>query len=100
MYVKLSPRNLNPGPYPPHPTSTYTCEVTITSMVHGSYNLMIIYYVLPSFNLLTCNTLHTNIFLFFGAIINTIKYIIKHLFLSLIISGLIINILSSLKRNL
>ena len=27
--VKLLPGNLNPSPYPPHPTSTYTYEVTI-----------------------------------------------------------------------
>jgi len=26
---------LNPGPYPPHPTSTYTCGVTITPSVCG-----------------------------------------------------------------
>ena len=35
MCVKLIPRDLNPGPYPPHPTSTYTCGVTTASMVHG-----------------------------------------------------------------
>ena len=29
MYVKLSPRDLNSNPYPPHSTSTCTCEVTI-----------------------------------------------------------------------
>ena len=33
--MKLSPGNLNLGPYPPHPTSTYTCEVTITPRVCG-----------------------------------------------------------------
>ena len=28
--MKLSPENLNPGPYPPYSASTYTCRVTIT----------------------------------------------------------------------
>ena len=28
--MKLFPGNLNPNPYPSHPTSTYTCRVTIT----------------------------------------------------------------------
>ena len=28
MYVKLPPEDLNPNPYPLHPTSTYTCRVT------------------------------------------------------------------------
>ena len=31
--MKLPPRDLNPGPCPPHPTSTYTCGVTIALMV-------------------------------------------------------------------
>ena len=35
MCVKLPPENLNLDPCPPHPTSTYTCEVTITSKVCG-----------------------------------------------------------------
>ena len=36
MCVKLPPRDLNPGLYPPYPISTYTCEVTITPRVCGS----------------------------------------------------------------
>ena len=35
--MKLSPRDLNPSPYPPHPTSTYTCEVTIAPKVCGDF---------------------------------------------------------------
>ena len=35
MYVKLPPRDLNPDPYPPHLTSTYTCGVTIAPRVCG-----------------------------------------------------------------
>ena len=35
MCVKLSPKNLNPGLYPPHPTSTYTCRVTIAPRVYS-----------------------------------------------------------------
>ena len=34
MCVKLSPENLNLGPYPPHRTSTYTCGITIVPMVY------------------------------------------------------------------
>ena len=33
MCVKLLPGDLNPGPCPPHPTSTYTCGVTIAPRV-------------------------------------------------------------------
>ena len=33
MCVKLSPKDLNPGPYPPHSTYVYTCGVTITPRV-------------------------------------------------------------------
>ena len=29
MYVKFSPRDLNPGFCPSHPTNTYYCKVTI-----------------------------------------------------------------------
>ena len=35
MCVKLPPKNLNPVPYPPHSTSTYTCGVTIAQRVCG-----------------------------------------------------------------
>ena len=35
MCVKLYSRDLNPGPYPPHPTSTYTCGVATASTVYG-----------------------------------------------------------------
>jgi len=35
MCIKLPPGDLNPGPYPPHPTSIYTCGVTTASRVHG-----------------------------------------------------------------
>ena len=30
---KISPRDLNPGPCLPHPTSTYTCGATIALMM-------------------------------------------------------------------
>ena len=33
---EISPRDLNPGPYPSHPTSTYTCKVTIMLRMCGS----------------------------------------------------------------
>ena len=35
MCVKFSPGDLNPASYPPHPISTYTCEVTITLRVYS-----------------------------------------------------------------
>ena len=35
MCVKLPSGYLNPGPYPSHPTSTYTCRVTIILRVCG-----------------------------------------------------------------
>ena len=35
MYVKLPPENLNPSPYPPHPTNIYTFEIIISPMVCG-----------------------------------------------------------------
>ena len=31
MCVSFPSRDLNSGPYPPHHTSTYICEVTIVS---------------------------------------------------------------------
>jgi len=42
MCMKLPPGDLNPGPCPPHPTSTYTCEVTIAPRVCGDDMLSII----------------------------------------------------------
>ena len=35
MCVKFPPEDLNLDPYPPHPTSTYTCGVTNTPRVCG-----------------------------------------------------------------
>ena len=35
MCVELFPGDLNPSPYPPHLTSTYTCRVTTTPRVHS-----------------------------------------------------------------
>jgi len=35
MYVKLSPGDLNPSPYPLYPTSTYTCRVTTAPRVRS-----------------------------------------------------------------
>ena len=32
MCVKLPLGNLNPIPYPPHPTNTYTCGVTTAQL--------------------------------------------------------------------
>ena len=38
MCVKLFPGDLNPDPYPPHPTSIYTCGVTTASRVCSGYS--------------------------------------------------------------
>ena len=35
MCVKLPLKDLNPSPCPQHPTSIYTCKVTITPKVRG-----------------------------------------------------------------
>ena len=40
MCVKLSPKNLNPDPYLPHLTNTYTCGVTIAPRVCGGRDLL------------------------------------------------------------
>ena len=37
--MNLSSRDLNPSPYPLHPTSTYTCEVTIVPRVCGGIDV-------------------------------------------------------------
>ena len=37
MCVKLSPRYLNPDPYPPHSTSIYTYKVTTVPKVRGGH---------------------------------------------------------------
>ena len=36
MCIKLPLENLNHGPCPPQPMSTYTCEVIIASRIYGS----------------------------------------------------------------
>ena len=40
MYVKLPLKDLNFDPYPPHLTSTYTCEVIIIPRVCSSTNVL------------------------------------------------------------
>ena len=46
MYVKLPSGDLNPDSFLLHLTSTYICEVTITSRVYGDYSQPIINSVL------------------------------------------------------
>ena len=36
--MKFPSKNLNPGPYPPHPTSTYTYGIIIAPRVCGGRN--------------------------------------------------------------
>ena len=38
MCIKLPPKDLNLGPYPPHPTSTYTYRIIIAPRVCGGRN--------------------------------------------------------------
>ena len=40
MCVKFPLGNLNFGFRPPHPTSTYTCGVTITPRMYGSVTIL------------------------------------------------------------
>ena len=47
MYVKFSPENLNLESYPPHPTNTYTCKVTIVPRMCGDmFNFVFISIIL------------------------------------------------------
>jgi len=57
MCVKLPLGDLNLGSCPPHPTSTYTCGVTIAPKVRGG---------LSNFNyqITLTNKLNTNTFIF------------------------------------
>ena len=43
MCVKPSLGNLNPGPYPPHPTNIYTCGVTTSPRVRSG---LLIFFVM------------------------------------------------------
>ena len=45
MCVKFPPRDLKPGPCPPHSTSTYTCAVTIAPRVYGGLCLILNVYI-------------------------------------------------------
>ena len=38
--MKLSPEDLNSDHYPPHPTNTYTCRVTIAPRVYSDYEFV------------------------------------------------------------
>jgi len=43
MYVKFPPEDLNPDPYPPHFTNTYTCrDVARQIILWASYDHMIL----------------------------------------------------------
>ena len=70
MCVKLSHRDLNPGSYPPYPTSIYTCKVTITPKMCDDKSLI----VLNSLCIATTLGIGINessiFFLFFITIIN------------------------------
>ena len=43
MCVKFLLGNMNPDPYPPHPTYTYTCGITLVLRVCGEETLFNIY---------------------------------------------------------
>ena len=49
MCVKLPPEDLNPDPYPPHPTSTYTCAFIF---FFGSPYCIHFLYVLTNYQLI------------------------------------------------
>ena len=45
MGVKLSFKNLNPGPYLSHSTNIYTCEVTTAPRVRNGYIFSSLIYI-------------------------------------------------------
>ena len=49
--MKLPPRDLNPAPYPPHPTSTYTYGVTIAPRVCGGKLSIYLFLLIDDLNL-------------------------------------------------
>ena len=53
MRVKLSPSNLNPDLCSPHSISTYTCGVTIMSMVCSGSSLANIIFIDINHNMLS-----------------------------------------------
>ena len=57
MCVKLLYKNLNLGPCPLHPTSTYTCGVIIAPMVRGDLSNF-------KYHITLTNKLNTNTFIF------------------------------------
>ena len=57
MYIKFPLEDLNLGPYPPHSTSTYTCEVTILPRVH---NVIVVYLYFALIGFTCKNTIHTD----------------------------------------
>ena len=70
MCVKLPPGDLNLGPYPPHSTNSYNCEVIITLMVCSGniylfFNTCVIYIVKFSIiiveNFINANCLNENL---------------------------------------
>ena len=46
MCVKISFEDLNPGPYPTHPTNTYTHEITISPRVHSGVIILLLFKIL------------------------------------------------------
>ena len=42
LCVKFPPRDLNPGPYSPCPTNTYTCGMTITPKMDGNVTCTVV----------------------------------------------------------
>ena len=71
MYVKLPPGDLNLGPYPPHPTNTYTYGVTTAPRMRGGKNSFIIIIIII-FTLKTCLEIYSysEFFFFFFFPIN------------------------------
>ena len=49
MCVKFPPGDLNPSPYPPHPTSTYICGVITAPRVRGGITTTNLFYFILFF---------------------------------------------------
>ena len=60
MCLKLPLGDLNSGPYPPQPASTYTCKVTITPKVCGGNDTSLYKtFVVNNINNITYYKLHS-----------------------------------------
>ena len=80
MCVRLFSGDLNSDSYLPHPTSTYTCGVTITPKVCGSKKHLSLYLSTKSEKHKRKILLHTYVHLYTVKIYRTENVILNHIF--------------------